>query len=280
MRADGANPRWRLISATAEGPSHTSLNQPNQDRQLIQQIGHNGTWVFAVADGAGSRARSGDGATIAVEAAAAAAEQVFGHGVPTTAGDWLPAVRKFAEICLKTFDARVDAFVRAQARGTQARRTGESPDGSRPSYATTLLAVVSAPPFFGYLNVGDCFLVVDRDPGGPHLVLTAPEREHAGETVFMTSRRRDEHLTHGVVMDARIRGLALCTDGLCEGMLTVRQAANGRLHSLAPPEFSVYFDHFGAPGADAGELTRKIESREFAETSGDDKTIVLAVRTS
>jgi hypothetical protein len=270
----GGPARWRLIAATAEGPAHTSLDKPNQDRQLIAQIGLMGTWVFAVADGAGSRARSGDGAQFAVEAAQGAAEQVFGRGAPRSADDWPGAVRKFAELSLKMFDAALDSHVRAEARPL-----GGSPDGLRSSYATTLLAVISAPPFFGYLSVGDCFLVVDRDPGGPHLVVTAPEREHAGETVFLTSRHRDEHLTHGVLMDARIRGVALCTDGLCEGMLAVRQAANGRLFSLAPPEFSVYFDHFGAPGTDAGDLTRKIESKEFAETSGDDKTIVLAVRT-
>jgi hypothetical protein len=273
--ADMGPARWRLIAATAEGPAHTRLDKPNQDRRLIAPVGPEGTWIFAVADGAGSRARSGDGAQFAVETARTAAEQVFGRGVPRSAVDWPPAVGKFAETCLKMFDAKLDSWVRAEER-----TTGGSPDGIRSAFATTLLAVVSAPPFFGYVSVGDCFLVVDRDPGGPHLVVTAPEREHAGETVFMTSHRRGEHLVHGVLMDARVRGLALCTDGLCEGMLGVRQAANGRLHSLAPPEFSVYFDHFGSPGADAGELTRKLESKEFAETSGDDKTIVLAVRTS
>jgi len=271
----GAHPGWKVVSATTKGAGHSSLHRPNQDREITRAVGDGTTWVYAVADGAGSRARSDHGALLAVEAAATAADLVFGRGVPNSVDGWRTAAEKFAKESLDVFDRRVDSDVQG-LRGLMREPAGEL----RASYATTLLAVVSAPPFFAYVNVGDCFLVVDRDPGGPFLVVTAPEREHAGETVFLTSRHRGAHVTHGVIMDARIRGVALCTDGLCEGMLANRQTPDGRLHSLAPPEFSAYFDYFSAPGPDDNDLATKIMSREFAETSGDDKTIVMAVRRS
>jgi hypothetical protein len=271
----GANAGWKVVSATTKGAGHSSLHRPNQDREITRALADGTTWVYAVADGAGSRARSDHGALLAVEAAATAADLVFGRGVPDSVDGWRAAATKFAKESLDVFDRRVDSDVQG-LRGLMREPTGEL----RASYATTLLAVVSAPPFFAYVNVGDCFLVVDRDPGGPFLVVTAPEREHAGETVFLTSRHRGAHVTHGVIMDARIRGVALCTDGLGEGMLANRQTPDGRLHSLAPPEFSAYFDYFGAPGTDDSDLAAKIMSKEFAETSGDDKTIVMAVRRS
>jgi hypothetical protein len=266
---------WRVVSASAKGPGHASGHRPNQDREITRPIGKDGIWVYAVADGAGSRTRSDHGALLAVEAAATAAETVFGRGAPTTIDGWQVSVKSFVKECLDAFDRRVAAEV----QGLRAV-TSESADQVRGSFATTLLAVVSAPPYFGYVSVGDCFLVVDRDPGGPHLVVTAPEREHAGATVFLTSRNRGVHLNHGLIMDAHIRGLALCTDGLCEGMLAIQQSASGQIHQLAPPEFTVYFDHFSAPAVDGAELTMKLLSKEFAATSSDDKTIVLAVRTT
>jgi Protein phosphatase 2C len=270
-----AAPLWRVVSATAKGPGHVSVHRPNQDREITRPIGDDGTWVYAVADGAGSRTRSDHGALLAVEAAATAAENVFGRGAPGTIDSWQVSIKSFVKECLDTFDRRVNAEV----QGLRAV-SSEPADQLRGSFATTLLAVVAAPPYFGFLSVGDCFLVVDRDPGGPHLVVTAPEREHAGATVFLTSRNRGTDLNYGVIMDARIRGLALCTDGLCEGMLAIQQTTDGRIHQLAPPEFSVYFDHFSSPAVDGAELTMKLLSKEFAATSSDDKTIVLAVRTS
>jgi hypothetical protein len=275
MPGPAQHPLWRVISATAKGPGHASVHRPNQDRELTRPVGTDGTWVYAVADGAGSRTRSDHGALLAVEAAATAAESVFGHGSPSSIDAWRVSVMSFAKECLDSFDRRVAAEV----QGLRAV-TSDSPDELRGSFATTLLTVVSAPPYFGYVSVGDCFLVVDRDPGGAHLVVTAPEREHAGTTVFLTSRNRGSYLNHGVIMDARIRGLALCTDGLCEGMLAIQQTSDGRIHQLAPPEFTVYFDHFSSPAVDGAELTMKLLSKEFAATSSDDKTIIMAVRTT
>lgn len=266
---------WRITVASVIGPGHVRSGRPNQDRWLVRPIGTHAC-LYAVADGAGSRSRSGEGAEFAVLAAGKAADSAFGaHPHPDGIDAWRRAMRTFRMLCVQRFDRSVDeAAARTHATG------GPSVRESRREFATTLLAVVAAPPYFGYLSVGDCFLVVDRHLGEPRLVVSAPEREHAGATTFLTSDHRDEHLSTGVLLDDRISALALCSDGVAEGLLSARKEGDGKLHYLAPPAFRAYFDTFADDRVDSGELAAKLASAEFAATSGDDKTVVLAVRRS
>jgi hypothetical protein len=259
---------WRITAASVIGAGHVRGNLPNQDRWLAEAVGP-GIQLLTVADGAGSRSRAEYGAEFAVTAAHRAAIEVFGAGAPTTLAAWRMAAGRFATGCLREFDLRVvDAM----------RRIDGAEDELWSSFGTTLLAAVVAPPYLCFVSVGDCFLVVDRDPGGPHLLVAPQEREHAGGTVFLTSRARDRHLTRGVLVDDRIRGVAVCSDGVSEGMLDLRTAPDGRLQPRAPADFGTYFTHFGNPRSSSAELVAKLESPEFAATSNDDKTIVMAVR--
>jgi serine/threonine protein phosphatase PrpC len=276
MRATGESAGWRITVASVIGPGHERAGLPNQDRWLVHPVGTRAC-LYAVADGAGSRDRSDEGAQFAVLAAAEAAESVFGAaGFPAGIAGWRTAMRTFRRSCLQGFDRSVkEAALKSRA----ADPAGAPPvEQLRREFATTLLAVVAAPPYFGYLSVGDCFLVVDRRPGEPALVVSAPEREHAGVTTFLTSGNRDEHVHTGVLLDDRISALALCSDGVAEGLLSARQDGDGVLRYLAPPEFRAYFDLFGDQRVDGSELGAKLASPEFAVTSSDDKTIVMAVR--
>lgn len=269
MRTAGESAGWRITVASVIGPGHERAGLPNQDRWLVHPVGTRAC-LYAVADGAGSRGRSDEGAQFAVLAAGKAADSVFGAaGFPAGIAGWRTAMRAFRRYCLQWFDRSVEeAALKSQAPVDQLRR----------EFATTLLAVVAAPPYFGWLSVGDCFLVVDRRPGDPALVVSAPEREHAGVTTFLTSGDRDEHVSTGVLLDDRISALALCSDGVAEGLLSARQDGDGVLRYLAPPEFRAYFDLFGDQRVDGSELGAKLASPEFAVTSSDDKTIVMAVR--
>jgi hypothetical protein len=262
---------WRITAASVIGAGHVRGNLPNQDRWRAEPVGPD-VQLLTVADGAGSRSRAEYGAEFAVAGAHRAALEVFGAGAPGTLTAWRAAARRFASGCLREFDLRVVDEMRRIAQN------GDDEDDLWRSFGTTLLAVVTAPPYLCFVSVGDCFLVVDRDPGGPHLLVAAAEREHAGGTVFLTSRGRDRHLSYGVVVDDRISGLAVCSDGVSEGMLAVRTAPDGRLQQRAPAEFGTYFAHFGNPRSTSAELATKLESPEFAATSNDDKTIVMAVR--
>ena len=70
-------PAWRIVPASVAGPNHARLALTNQDCWKAQELGAN-RWLFAVADGAGSRAQAAHGALLAIQAAMSAAERCFG----------------------------------------------------------------------------------------------------------------------------------------------------------------------------------------------------------
>ncbi|MBM2620936.1 protein phosphatase 2C domain-containing protein [Actinoplanes sp. LDG1-06] len=265
---------WRVISASVAGPNHASVGVENQDSMRTGVVGK-GLHLLAIADGAGSQPRAAHGSRLSVDAARDAADRVF-PVAPRTLAEWRAASHRFAAACLAHFDDLVDrALTPLRARPTA---TGANM-AARAEFATTLLALVADPPFYAYVCVGDGFLVMERVPGGSHLVLPPPSgRDTASETVFMTSPGRERDLRYGVVVDTAVCGIALCTDGLIDGLLDATRASDGRTHLRAPEDFDAYFAAFRAPGVDGSELSRKLQSREFAASSGDDKTMVLAVR--
>jgi hypothetical protein len=266
---------WRIVPASVAGPHHSKRAIPCQDSfDTAPLVG--GGQVFAVADGAGGPryTHSAHGARLAVEAAIEAAEWVFDGRTEQPQWWATTASPQYAQACLRAFDAKLRAVTEARSRTVgDAQRVSEQ-------YATTLLAAVAFPPFLCFVSVGDGFLVVDREPGGPQLLVPPPMvGDSMNETTFLTSSDRDADLRAGVLVDRALCGIALCTDGMYEGMLTVAKGRDGRPVPLAPPEFRNYFRFFADDRADAGELSRKLGSREFARTSGDDKTMVLAVLT-
>ncbi|TCO48019.1 PP2C family serine/threonine-protein phosphatase [Actinocrispum wychmicini] len=258
---------WLVTAVSVIGPRHERGGQPNQDRCLVHRFGRD-KYLLAVADGAGSRSRAELGAELAVRAARDAAERTVVNRESLV--DWCVARDRFALECLARFDRLVSDEIAA------IRRSDSSAARLRDSFATTLLAVVVAPPYLLYLSVGDCFMVVDHDKDGPRLVVTAPEREHAGGTVFLTSSNRDRELTRGLIVDSTIRGVAISSDGSAEGLLNSRQSADGQIHYFAPHEFGRYFDRFSDPVSGPHDLASRLASAEFAATSGDDKTIIFA----
>jgi hypothetical protein len=264
---------WRVISASIAGPNHTSVGIENQDNLRAGPVG-DGLHLLAVADGAGSQPRSAHGSRLSVDAAWEAADHVFARA-PRTLAAWQKATELYARACLAQFDELVErAITPLRARPTA---TGVS-SVARSEFATTLLAVVADPPFFSYVCVGDGFLVMERAPGGSHLVVPPPsDRETANETVFMTSAGRAHDVRTGLIVETGARGLALCTDGLIDGMLDVARGPDGTGHPYAPRDFDSYFAVFRTPGVDHSELSRKLQSKEFAASSGDDKTMVMAV---
>jgi hypothetical protein len=105
-----------------------------------------------------------------------------------------------------------------------------------------------------------------------------PPDGDGGSTTFLTSADRDPAGGTWVLLDAAVDGFALCSDGLAEGTLSVVAGPDGAFHPAAPESFGGYFAAFHDPAADPADLARRLGSPEFAATSGDDKSIVLAVR--
>jgi hypothetical protein len=275
-RSRARRAEWRIVPASTIGPNHVRLGAQNQDAMKCDGL-PSGGYVLAVADGAGSQPRAAHGALVAVESAVDAARHLFGRRLPTDTGDWRTAADEYADLCVTWFDERIASVVEELHR--QGVQRGGAPTVRRAEFATTLLTVVMAPPWYCCVSVGDGFVVVGRDPGGAHLVVPPPvDRGDAGQTVFLTSPTRAEWLRSEVLYDPAVYGVALCTDGLIEGLLDYDRSPTGELLPVAPETFGDYFRYFAKPTADANDLTRKLLSEEFAGTSGDDKTMVLAVR--
>ena len=260
---------WKIVPASVAGPAHARLMQVNQDHWAARDLG-GGRALLAVADGAGSAEHAAHGALLAVNAAERAAQRCFGSVRAGPSCDWGKQLNSFVRSCLHYFDESVAAAETAILSG----QTGSL----RRQFATTLLAVIADPPSYGYISVGDGFLIVQRATGRPHLVVSPPEdREHSGGTVFLTSEGRERFLSTDTIYDPLVRGLALCTDGLIEGVLTRSTSPRGSYYLTVPPEFGMYFDLFARQETDPSALARKLQGEDFSRTSGDDKTMLMAL---
>lgn len=267
--------QWVVIQGSVTGPNHIREGVTNQDATAAVRL-RSGAYLLAVADGAGSRSRSDQGARFAMDIAKVTAGEWFDRRLPANSTEWRSALRTYADRCLARFDSRVDRQVqeiRAEEHDTR------SDADIRGDFATTMFAVIMAPPYLAYFAIGDGFLVVSRQPGGSNLLhAPAASRDNVFETTFLTSREREANLDWQVLPDDRIRGVCLGTDGVIEAMLSLEVNAHGETAYGSPADFEQYFDYFAKPDTDPGDLERQLQSTKFAGTSGDDKSMIIAVR--
>lgn len=249
---------WRVVGGSVTGPAHLAQATENQDAFAGRQSGQ--TLVLAVADGAGSRPQAALGARLAVETVCDAATVLFGQ-LPHTAAGWQEMGQDWVRRSLATFDTRARALC-----------------ANIDDLATTLLAVLACPPFCYFVSVGDGFLVIAHADTSVHLVAPPVMDPRNGATVFLTSAERALALQQGTIADPEVTGLALCTDGLLDVVLTADADPAGGPRYYAPADFLSYFHLFRDGTRPSSALQRRLASAEFAEASADDKTMVLAVR--
>ncbi|GAA3249526.1 protein phosphatase 2C domain-containing protein [Dactylosporangium siamense] len=263
MTAEPFPPGWRIVPASVAGPDHLATGAENQDALAYRRLGDG--FVLAVADGAGSSSRASTGSRLAVESACDVAADLF-TVAPAGSEVWMATAARYVASLLRLFDQRIDGLAGGFA--------------VRADYATTITCVVAHPPDYLFASLGDGFGVIVRDRGGAHLVMRPDDAgPDDGAAVFLTSAARREAVQVCLVHDPAVGGVALCTDGLIEALLAADLAPGGGRRLLAPAEFERYFTAFGADRHDAGILSDQLQSEEFAATSRDDKTMLLAVRT-
>lgn len=168
----GADPRrWQVLVATARGAAHESAGRPLQDAAAtVGDLWRDGeALVVAVADGHGHprHARSGTGAALAVEVAAAVTS---GHGRLLSSAVSAPRA------CAAARDGVVPGVIAAWHRAV-AGHVAEHPLGLeetrwlRPgedaavAYGTTLLLAALAPPWLVLCQIGDGDIVVVDSAG-------------------------------------------------------------------------------------------------------------------
>ena len=249
---------WRVHGVSVQGYGHLRDGVECQDAYRHTVVEPVGAQVLAVADGAGSRSRSAEGATLAVGLAnSLLAERLRSKGAPKTADRWLSLLGA-------TYEEIVSAFLKATE--------GMGPDYG--AFAATLTAVVLAPPWLGVVSIGDGFAIAraqgDDGRGRFHLVSFAgPAGEYINDAVFLTSSGARTQVNVDCLYDPDLTAVVLSTDGLVPAavrQLGGRQWAND---SFLEPVLG-FFD-------DPAEIARFLLDDEISRLSADDKTLLVAV---
>jgi hypothetical protein len=261
---------WRVRGASIQGYGHLRDGLPCQDayRHLAvpNALPEREVHILAVADGAGSRARSAEGAALAVGMATELlGKQLAGRAAPAGASEWHDVLRTAYQDLVADFRSAVASIAGAASVG---------------EFATTLTVVVLAHPWLAVVSIGDGFVVVRSDDGGDpqfHLVSAAlPVSEYANETVFLTSRTATEAVQLACLWDPAVSGVMLATDGLAQAALSYAQGLSRRPNRSFAERLLLFVDD---RGSDVAELPRLLLQDQLIRLSADDKTLLLAVRT-
>lgn len=248
---------WRLVYASEVGTSHTRIGTPCQDScwaQVDQLAGGQPLLSMFVADGAGSAAKGGEGAELAIEATAAFIAKKVKQG-EFGLGDGLAT-----EIVLAV---RERIYAAAEAEKLKAR-----------DFACTFLGVLSTDVGTLVLQVGDGGVVLDTGAGF-EVAVVPMSGEYANMTHFVTDEDAVTVLTTKTYPTRALR-VAAFTDGI------QRLALNLAANTPHEPFFAPFFNGMARATAEQEEqlqglLVQFLSSASVNERTDDDKTLVLAL---
>lgn len=209
-----------------------------------------------VSDGAGSAARGGEGAELAIQAAADFLAKKLKHGEfglsDALATDMVVAVRDHI-------------YAKAEAEGLKAR-----------DFACTFLGVLSSPLGTLVMQIGDGGVVLDVGEG-LEVAVTPMTGEYANMTHFVTDDDAVNVLATKSYPDPALR-VAAFSDGL------QRLALNLATNTPHGPFFIPFFNSMTMATAEQVDqlqvlLVKFLASAAVNERTDDDKTLALAVRT-
>ena len=253
---------WRYIAASAVGTSHQKVGgtcQDANDCQVYLLPSGESILVAAAADGAGSAACGGEGATRACS--------VFVGLV----NDHLTSGNAVEQISIET--ARFWTTVIQSALGKEA----ESLSRERRDFACTLLGLVAGSSCMACLQIGDGVVVVADSEEQVYGHVFWPDRgEYSNTTHFVTQDEALEHLRFASVR-REIVEVALLTDGLQSIALNYQQ------QTAHQPFFRGLFAPLRtAEEGWSSELSKSLmeflSSPRVNEKTDDDKTLILACR--
>jgi hypothetical protein len=239
---------WKVIGASVTGASHNARAIPCQDASGWQV--NNDVTCLAVADGAGSRARSDQGARLAVEKALFLAN-AFARGPEP--GDPTAMMRHlFADV------------------HSQLGELAAAEGNSIGDYAATMAVAVMAGDIVCVGQVGDTIAVVGHQ-GHYESLSPPPHHEYVNETAFITDDYALDQARIDVKPGRAVDAVFLSTDGLRLKILADLAAAT---------PFTPFFEDMQAyicsPEANVDAVRRFLTRLD--DQSGDDKTLVAAIR--
>lgn len=249
---------WRVVAASEIGTSHVANGTACEDSCWAQvdtlSTGQPLLSIF-VSDGAGSAAHGGEGADLAIQAAAGFLVKKLRQGEfglsDSLATDLVVAVRE--RIC-----------ARAEAAGLKAR-----------DFACTFLGVLSSPLGTLVLQIGDGGVVVDVG-AGLEVAVIPMSGEYANMTHFVTDEDAISVLATKPYSDPALR-VAAFSDGL------QRLALNMATNTPHEPFFTPFFNGMAKATPEKEDqlqalLVKFLGSAVVNERTDDDKTLALAIR--
>lgn len=253
---------WRYVAASVIGSSHQKAAGTCQDAngcQIFTLAAGETVLAAAVADGAGSAVRGGEGASTACRTLLSLIGEHLrvGNTVDQISGEaaksWITAIQ-----------------VALEEEATEASR-------ERRDFACTLLGLIIGESCAACLQVGDGVMVLADSEEHTYSHVFWPDRgEYANTTHFVTQDDAIEHLQFNCV-NRRIIEAALLTDGLQTIALNYQQ------QSAHEPFFKGLFaplraEHEGQSLQLSESLGTFLSSPRVNEKTDDDKTLVLATR--
>lgn len=267
---DGSPARlWTVAGATAAGDSHLRYGIPNQDAYDYRYCGgRQRAVILAVADGAGSAPRSGEGSRLAASVSVATAARGFNRyqriaGLQPAVGDgrrWHLAILRQAI---------------GKARATIVQRSQE--DGGAPQdFATTLLVALATPRRIFAAQIGDgAILAFNTRTGQARTLCDSHNGRYANETLFITTHngiiRNIAHTGRGNVGD--YNGIGLITDGL-ENLALKMPGRQPHVPFWGPMFCSLLEDGAEVTGQ---RLDDFVASDRVRSRTSDDLTILISV---
>lgn len=250
---------WRLVYASGVGTSHTHSGTPCQDSCLAQVdvlTNHQPLLSVFVSDGAGSAERGGEGAELAIEAAANFVAKKVKQGEfglsDALAADMVIAIRQHI-------------FSKAESENLTAR-----------DFACTFLGVLSTEGATLVFQVGDGGVVLDVG-SGLEIAVVPMTGEYANMTHFVTDEDAVTVLETKLYPDRAFK-VAAFSDGL------QRLALNLATETPHEPFFAPFFDGMAKATPEQedllhGLLVKFLGSAPVNERTDDDKTLALALWT-
>lgn len=246
---------WSVLGRSVRGTAHARLGLRCQDSWGVGHLPGGGL-VVAVADGAGSAARSDEGSAVAVRAAVDHVLAALAN--PTAESDPAAVV---AGAVLAAREAVLD-LARAES--------GDAEDAGR-DYAATLALALALPAGLWTALRGDCAVVARAADGALFTAGVPRNGEYANQTFFLTDPWEEPFVVGACHPPAD--ALAVLSDGLLP--VSVRLADWTPHPGFFAPLFA--FAAGGAPDAPQ-RLGRFLASEKINARTDDDKTVVLAVR--
>lgn len=248
---------WQLVYASEVGTSHTHTGTPCQDIcwAQVHQLG-DGQLLLSVfvADGAGSATKGGEGAELAIDAAAAFVAKKVQQG----------------EFGLSdTFATNIVLSVRERIYATAEAGKVDARD-----FACTFLGVLSTSTGTLVLQVGDGGVVIDTG-AGLEVAVVPMSGEYANMTHFVTDKDAVTVLTTKSYPNRALK-VAAFTDGI------QRLALNLATNTPHEPFFSPFFNSMAKATTEQenqlhGLLVKFLGSQPVNERTDDDKTLALAL---